>query len=198
MSQQVELVDVEEISIENYALGQGWSEIDHQEHFGVSEQAQQKLLSSTLKNNQEELLIKENISEISMKQEGHLQKCFIRCNFKDLIVQDPSARTKFRSMLVSPKLEASNSLVKSLPYFFIKAQGIPPQHRAPVPANWIRKMKNEVQQYRNEQMKSLALYSTSYRGHPIFKVITANEKKEKPVFYGEYKISLRISIMKRI
>ena len=179
------MVDVEEIGIEKYTLGQGWSKIDHREHVGVSEeddrvmerQAQQKLLSSTLKNNQEELLIKENISEISMKQEGHLQKCFIRCNFKDLIVQDPSARTKFRSMLVSPKLEASNSLVKSLPYFFIKAQGIPPQHRAPVPANWIRKMKNEVQQYRNEQMKSLALYSTSYRGHPIFKVITANEKK---------------------
>ena len=50
------MVDVEEIGIEQYTLGQGWSKIDHQEHFGVSEeddhvmekQAQQKLLSSTL------------------------------------------------------------------------------------------------------------------------------------------------------
>ena len=28
-------------------------------------------------------------------------------------------------------------------------------------------------------MKSLALYSTSYRGHPIFKVTMANEKNKK-------------------
>jgi len=113
-SLQVDLVDVEEIGIENYALGQDWAKIDRQEHFSISEEdddvvekkAQHKLLSCTIKHNEEELLIKENTRESILKQEGHLQKYLIFCNFKDLIAKDPAARSKYRSILLSQKIEA--------------------------------------------------------------------------------------------
>ena len=142
-------------------MGEGWCDVDINAYFGdttnarISREAnqQEKSVKMSVKNNAEELLIKEHLSKIkfnaasSGKQKPYLRKYDISLLFANI----PDANERYKNLLTHDHFELSYSLIIQLSYKFVqqlKKNG----DWINLPARFKQFMKSEVQNDRNGEL----------------------------------------------
>ena len=165
-------------------MGVGWKPSDVETHFGPTtipskkrECYQQKQsIQESMKNNAEELVIKESLYKIKLKRGSSKKKIYVcTCNFHPLFAKYADFNTRYAELLKTEDFEISPAIVTRLPKQFVK--NLEKQTSwIELPQQFRDMMKTEVQCYRNEQLICLALYSWPASSPPIFQFFMKSGK----------------------
>ena len=124
-----------------------------------------------MKNNAEELVIKESLYQIKLKRGVGKKKIYVcKCNFEPLFERYADANTRYAELWKTEEFEISPAIVTRLPKVFVinletKFSWIE------LPQPFRDLMKSEVQCYRNQELISLAVYSWPASSPPIFQFL---------------------------
>ena len=121
-----------------------------------------------MKNNAEELVIKESLTHIKLKRGSRKKKSYVcKCNFDPLFTKHAHANTRYADLLRTEEFEVSSTIVMRLPLQFV--EGLDKKISwAVLPPGFCNDMKTEVERYRNEELIALKLYSSPGSSPPIF------------------------------
>ena len=193
---QVFVTDVERSFLDE-GLGVGWEPSDVETHFGPmtitskkrESDQQKKCIQESMKNNAEELVIKESLYQIKLKRGiGKKKKIYVcTCNFEPLFERYADANTKYAELWKTDKFEISPAIVTRL----LKAFVIILEKKfawTELPQPFRDMMKSEVQRYRNEELISLVVYSWPASSPPIFKFLmkSGNDSTAVTPHYSPY------------
>ena len=166
------------------ADGKGWDNVDKDKWFGKTqeeeddeeEQAQSALLLSSLKQNQEAMLINANLSKIKLEKrkvsrEKSLRLYHISCKFNKVKKRDPSFNENHKQLSQKPVFEATHGIVTLLDYDFVK--NLKHNNWVSLPDGFKDKMKDSVKKARSEQLKSIGLIH-SYLSPFLYKNVSDN------------------------
>ena len=110
-----------------------------------------------MKNNVEELVIKESLYKIKLKRGSTKKKIYVcTCKFQPLFAKYADFNTRYAQLLKTEDFEISPAIVARLPKQFVK--NLEKQTSwIELPQQFRDFIKTEVQSYRNEQLICLAL-----------------------------------------
>jgi len=156
--------------------GKGWDNVDKDKWFGKTqeeeddeeEQAQSALLLSSLKQNQEAMLINANLSKIRLEKRKVSKRKFLRlydisCKFNKVKKRDPSFNENHKQLSQKPVFEATHGIVTLLDYDFVK--NLKHNQWVSLPGGFVDKMKDSVKKARSEQLKSIGLIRSYLSPH---------------------------------
>jgi len=101
-------------------MGGGWDPTDVESHFGPitissakrETSQQEKCVRESMKNNAEELVIKESLNQIKLKRGSRKKKIYVcTCNFDHLFVKYADANTRYADLSKTEEFEASPAIV---------------------------------------------------------------------------------------
>ena len=149
---------------------------------------QKKYLDSvTAKENEMELLIKEHAAKIEMQKVGKKKCYFFHCDFSPLFTTYPDADRRFKNLVLEKRFEVSYSMVMRLTKTQItKVDNHKGKEPRDLPPWFIQELKNQVNRYRSEFMKSFCLYSSTNIIGPVYKFTMCSNNKDVSTIYGEY------------
>jgi len=74
-----------------------------------------------MKNNTEELVIKESLTHIKLKRGSRKKKSYVcKCNFDPLFTKHADANTRYADLLRTEEFEVSSTIVMRLPLQFVE------------------------------------------------------------------------------
>ena len=142
-----------------------------------------------MKNNAEELVIKESLYQIKLKRGVGKKKIYVcTCNFEPLFERYADANSRYAELWKTENFEISPDIVTRLPKAFVmNLESKFSWTELPQPFRDL--MKSEVQCYRNQQLISLAVHSWPASSPPIFQFLMKSGKDSTAVttHYSPYK-----------
>ena len=177
---QVIITDIDKSFLDpDHTMGDGWDGIDVDAYFGSTPNARrsreakmQKIcIERSVKNNAEELVIKEHLSKIKINPatSGNRKSYLCKCDFTPLFSKKADANEKYWHLIATNQFELSPALIIQMPHSFVVSLG---SRRVwcscSLPSDFKKSMKREVQMYRNSEMISLSLYSWPGNSPPLY------------------------------
>ena len=175
---QVIITDIDKSFLDpDHTMGDGWDGIDVDAYFGSTPNARrsreakmQKIcIERSVKNNAEELVIKEHLSKIKINPatSGNRKSYLCKCDFTPLFAKKADANERYRTLLATNQFELSPALIIQMSHSFVVSLGSR-RGWCNLPSDFKKSMKREVQMYRNSEMISLSLYSWPGKSPPLY------------------------------